>query len=286
MTVILSGENFQELCDIYIGEQEDFYYNPKITIQIQKQLLVDNIPDNYKNPLIIFVYSHRLDKFINNLKKFKNSFILISHNSDENITEKYLSLIDNPLLVHWFAQNLLIKSNSKISLLPIGFANSIYPHGNIAIIQQNAISVEKSNLLYFNFDVTTNKDKREICREFVEKNGFTWIDSLPFDKYINILKQYKYSICPEGGGIDSHRIWESLSCETIPIMLKNNFSENLSKDYPCLLLDSWEDLTYELLLNNYNENPFTFEIKIKLSFDYFRKKIKDYSYTEGYLLQN
>ena len=58
-----------------------------------------------------------------------------------------------------------------------------------------------------------------------------------------------FVVCPEGNGADTHRIWESLLLNTIPVVVSTPFTDNLKKNnIPCLYLEKWEDL------NDYTEN--------------------------------
>jgi hypothetical protein len=53
-----------------------------------------------------------------------------------------------------------------------------------------------------------------------------------------------FVICPEGNGIDTHRLWEALYLKTIPIIKKNKISPFLQKaNLPILILNDWSDLT-------------------------------------------
>jgi hypothetical protein len=71
------------------------------------------------------------------------------------------------------------------------------------------------------------------------------------------LKNINLILCPEGNGLDTHRIWESLLAEAIPVMIRNTFTESLeSLNFPLLLIDQWEDLNSLNIedLNNYYKN--------------------------------
>jgi hypothetical protein len=274
MKIILpSGEKFQELCGVYIGEQGDFEYNSKILKQTNKQLFIDKIPDNYNNPRLVFCYTHLVEKLYHNLSKFQNNFVLITHNSDYNITKKHLYILDSTKIIHWFSQNVTI-THPKLSFIPIGIANSCWGHGN-EINFYNALpeSTNKNFIIYFNFTVNTNPTKRQTCKDTLENIGLKFMDSYPSNEYLAILAQHKYSICPEGNGIDSHRIWESYILKTIPIMLKNSFTEIVAKDYPCILLDNWNDLTLDLISDFENNNINYLELEKKIDFNYFKDKI-------------
>ena len=81
-------------------------------------------------------------------------------------------------------------------------------------------------------------------------------------------------VCPEGNGIDCHRVWETLLLGRVPIVKKSKAMNHFS-DLPILFVDKWneiEDLNlmkkkYELVKNN--------SIK-KLNFKYWRDLILFY----------
>jgi len=268
---IFTGEKFQNICSVYISSYEALQYNPHILIQKEKHLLFKDIPEIYNNPKHIFTHTHTIEELIRHLYKFQNPFILLTHNSDYNITEKYIDLLNNSKLIHMYSQNPCI-IHPKLSMLPIGIANKQWPHGNISLIEQHKFNKNKQYRIYFNFKLHTNYN-RNICKESLAAKGVPFIPDLPFNLYIQILSLHKFSICPEGNGVDSHRIWESLNCGTIPILLRTTFTEYIEKVYPCILLDSWEDFSYDSIINTYLDDPFTDEIKHKLSFNYYKDMI-------------
>ena len=245
---IVSGEMLQQICDIYIAKENKINANPVISVQKHKWLNIDTIPDIYDNPSIIFVYSETIHDFFKNcIHKFKNKFILLSHNSDENIDESYRAYADHPLLVHWFAQNLNIR-HPKISILPIGVANTQWDHGKRELFQ-NLSKIEfikKENIVYFEFNVETNKSKREPCRDIIAKH-FPFGNRLSSPQYLNKILNSKFVISPEGNGIDCHRIWETLLVGSVPVVSRSIFTEELEKEFPILIIDNWEQVTPEFL---------------------------------------
>ena len=62
-----------------------------------------------------------------------------------------------------------------------------------------------------------------------------------------ILKteKHKYAICPEGNGIDTHRFWESLYMNTIPICKRNILVEYYSKYFPIIILNNWNECNFQ-----------------------------------------
>ena len=271
----ITGEKFQNIADIFLGLDEDFNFNPYIHSLSSKCINIININNTYDNPYIIFCYSHRLNLLKNIIHHFKNPFILITHNSDENITETYESLLYSNKIIRWYAQNILIK-HPKLHLLPIGIANSMWPHGNTSIFDNlyNQL-INKTKDFYFYFTESTNRSARELCKLELEKKGLVFGTNVEFNKYINDLAQYKFAICPPGNGIDSHRIWECYYLGVIPIVLRNSFTEQLDSILPCILLDNWSDFDQYTILPKYNNLLDKLRNNINyLDYTYYLNKIK------------
>jgi hypothetical protein len=64
-------------------------------------------------------------------------------------------------------------------------------------------------------------------------------------QYLHSLAQHKFAICPDGNGIDSHRIWECYYLGVIPILLDSVFARKLEKIVPCIILNSWHEFDIE-----------------------------------------
>lgn len=251
---IISGELIQEKCDIYLGIPEDFQYNPRISTQTHKCLSIETITRTWDNPYIIFCYSHRISAFRKILPHIKNNFILVTHNSDENVRDEYMDIANNDKLVEWYAQNTMV-DHPKINLLPIGIANSMWPHGDIDTIKNIRRNIpKKCNDFYFFFNVGTNRNERNPCKDVLEKKGIKFGGSAAnYKEYIKTLSTYKYAICPPGNGVDSHRIWECVYLNVIPILKRSIFTEKLQNLFYCIVLDKWEDFNQENLLAEYKE---------------------------------
>jgi hypothetical protein len=251
--IVISGENFQRLCDVYLGMEYRLYNNPKIMRESSKHKTIASITTEWDNPRIVFCYGNGLTALIEKLKYFKNNCVLVSHNSDENITEKYLPILECEKIKIWYSQNVMINHN-KLKLLPIGIANEMWPHGNVrildAVMQRRG---EKSNNIYFYFNIETNVGKRRECAQELIKKGLTFGNNEDHEAYLENISRSKYSISPSGKGIDCHRIWEGYYFGVIPIMKKTVFSQELQKHMPCVELENWSDLDEEKLARDYDE---------------------------------
>jgi len=241
----ITGENIQLCCNHFIGTPDDFNYNPMISSYKERFIYIGNRPPIH-NKENIFCYSHLLESIqplILTLKTLQNPFKLIFHNSDHNFEQQYLVLFDAlPLLICVYTQNMAV-IHPRVHPLPIGLANSMWPHGNPTLHKEVfEMDIVKDKDIYFNFKISTNESKRRECFDAVASLGVPWNDNLPYLEYLIELKRHKFAICPEGNGIDTHRFYECLYMNVIPICKRNILTEYYSKIFPVILLDEWRDL--------------------------------------------
>lgn len=270
---IIKGERLQQLADVYIGYAEDFQYNPLIIGEPEKHRKINSINGDYDNPSTIFCYSHCLYVFAKIIKYFKNPFVLITHNSDGIVEDDETTtyLLAQPTIVRWYAQNLTV-IHEKLRVLPIGIANDQWPHGNTDKIMENLDNL-KTKKAYFNFNIRTNEDKRSECyNKLVSK--LSPDPPVSPNEYHKILSQYEFCICPEGNGVDTHRLWEALYLKCIPIVLQSSHIDILRTqlNIPMVVLQSWDELDISEL--DYNQYPIhDNNYYTKLQIDYYKQQI-------------
>jgi len=254
-TPLISGEKIQEKCDVYVGTADDFDYNPYFKNHKCKWINIDTLVEPWDNPRLVFCYGNSLLQFKSKIQFLKNPFILVSHNSDVEIDERFISIFSAQNLLFWHAQNVLIR-NQKLGGLPIGFANRMWKHGNLDVIQRvGGLEIDKVRDFYFYFSMHTNRTKREDCRRKIEGSGLTFdVPLSDYETYLRHLATHKYAICPPGNGVDCHRLWECLYLNVIPVLLRSVFSERVYERFPCILLDDWRDFNADDLLDSY-ERP-------------------------------
>jgi len=265
---IITGEKIQQLANVYLGERNDFHYNPLISRETHKHKLISDILGAYDNPPMVFFYTHNIKKIASIVHFFKNPFILLSHNSDWNIVESVdsMTILECPLLKMWYTQNLCF-SHPKISMIPIGFANSMWPHGNLSLFDNDIFLsdlLNKTKKIYFNFNINTNAKIRQPCYDTISKK-VPWLHVLPPKDNLLRLKEYEFCICPEGNGADCHRFWEALYLKCVPIVIKSPFIETLKRHkIPLVILDRWEDLDItKLQYSIYNFDNYTIDMFIR-----------------------
>ena len=185
--------------------------------------------------------------------------------------EKFLS---SPNILKWFLKNPSI-SHPKMQLLPISLKsqwkttrwlgedqtenNRIFKKYCLQPEKNLRNSDHKKYLLYFNYaNTTTNpfffkhKGQRILCKNILISKNFKWIEPKPFEEYISNMHMYKFCVCCNGRGIDTHRVYEAIHCGTIPIVIKSHF-DNFYNDLPVLIVDSWENINEVFLEKKYLE---------------------------------
>ena len=256
---IITGERVQQFANVYLGFPEDFSCNSVIQKQRNKHFDLSNLSDTFDNPYYVFCYTHRIDVLSSKVNFFKNNFILITHNSDGEIrsTPEVNLILNSPKLQRWYCQNMCFE-HEKLFFVPIGFANSMWPNGNIYVFKHTFFTynlTKKTKLVYFNFDINTNVAKRVETLEALKKK-VSWLTTVsPYENLIR-LQQHAFCICPEGNGVDTHRLWEALYVKTVPIVIDSEFTRILQKHkVPLVVLDKWDDLVVSnLRYKDYNFN--------------------------------
>ena len=245
MVDFINGERFQQIADMYLGTASDFLYNPLIFEQMEKHQILDDIDGPFDNPPTLFLYAHLLEPFSKKLQHFMNPFTLITHNSDFNLLESdptIKKILESSNLVCWWGHNLCF-IHPKMRILPIGLANTMWDHGKVENYMID--STNKSEDIYFNFNIYTNREKREACYN-VFKDQLEFLPMLPVAQNVNRLAKYKWCICPEGNGVDTHRLWEAVYLGCVPIVLRSPFINALMHYtegvLPIYVVDSWNNL--------------------------------------------
>lgn len=170
-------------------------------------------------------------------------FNIIVHNSDRPFTYEVLKSMR--AVRHVYAINTTFR-HPKVSTIPIGFVDKQLPF----LETFRNPNTERDIEIYMNFTIGTNTTKRNECVvAFQDDRRVVCRTNLSLPDYYSDLCRSKFVLCPEGTGIDTHRVYESILCGATPVVLRNSLS-HLYEKLPVCIVDSWKDVFVKPSVNN------------------------------------
>ena len=228
---------------------------------------------------VVFIETHLMDFFLENIKSDNNKYIAILHNSDDQITHES-KILNVDKVVHIFAQNQNF-FHQKVTPIPIGLENLHLRKSGMVRNLSYAINVYvvRQPLIYYQFNIKTNYTERFKAKKYIEGHPFSRTTKrLRSLKYFLELKSYMFCLAPEGNGIDTHRMWECIYLGVIPICKRNyhnSFFQSLG--LPIWVVEDWNDLdlynSKRMLSEKYREIMFKSNVEASY-WDYWLKLIK------------
>lgn len=206
--------------------------------------------------------------------KFPNvSFVIFTAFEDTPLDE----YIDNriPENVRSINATNAVHLNEKIFPMPHGLERIMYPGYNHHGILANHImnNVDPTKLLYVNHN--NNTGSRGSLGDML-RGWATVSERLSYDPYLSAIQDHKFVLCPSGNGIGSARNWETLYMRRVPVLEWHPYKEVVFAGFPVLFVDSYSNLTKEMLENNdhlYQEALYNDMAKLDLQ-DIFERRIK------------
>jgi hypothetical protein len=168
-------------------------------------------------------------------------------------------------LIVAFAQNLAEPIDGFLPL-PIGLENKWRAtHGKVLNFRfRRCLLTGKIPKIMWTFTIATNPRVRIEAVDALKKVDFAVdLGTLTPMKHRKYLAKYSFVACPPGNGLDTHRAWEALYLDTIPIVLKSAMTKEFSKlGIPMWVVNSYEEIA------NFDELTLTHKYKeLKSGFD-------------------
>lgn len=215
-------------------------------------LAISKFASLHNDKTIFFSHIRHTEEAFSKIRQLDHEVILITGNCDLCIDNFFAP----PNVRYWFAQNAIL-NHDRIIPIPIGLTNP-YPqeipgqvtiecggsheHGKVlSEIVTDLFLKDKSipeKFIYSNFTVGTNVYYRSFIRDICLNSSFMdYVDpnQVGFNtqsgeygiengvqKYIQEILNHEAVLCPIGNGIDTHRVWETLYCNRIPITINAN----------------------------------------------------------------
>ena len=242
---IITGDRILSLCDFVILTKDIYNFHSGIIKYARDIILIKNFND-INIPLLntyftnkckesntttvkLFIYTHILQEFTNKILPYLDESIkytLYIHNSDHAFDNNFKIILNSSKIKRVYAQNIDVDEpvSEKLTLLPIGIANSMWKHGNLEefyTVMQETYKNNKNNSIYVNINPNTYDYRKNILDKIKEKNNFDLSLGKTYIEYLRELASYRFCLCIRGNGIDTHRFWESLYLGVIPVIINN-----------------------------------------------------------------
>lgn len=212
--------------------------------------------------------------------------VWISGHGDCGITADMYNEYSHNMKV-WFAAN-REHIAPNLFAIPIGITNDCNDspihrvYGNISVMEQ-ALTEPRSikNTAYMNFQIHTYPQEREPVYNMFKDKPWVTVGSAEHTlngrlRYLRDIRSHKFVLCPRGNGVDTHRLWETLYMECIPIV-KRHIAMNDFTDLPICWIDDWSEVTPEFLESEYKRiTQSTWNLE-KLNFSYWAKLIQTHA---------
>jgi len=231
---MISGKSFADRCQWIIDPR----YIEKPTF----------VPMLSKSNDWIFINGDYLTIFLNNVKGafIPKKYRIIIHNTDRSFGKPELEQL-LPYANHIYAINTTI-THPNLTTIPLGFVDLQLPF----LHSFQPPKLERDIEIYVNFTPHTNQQKRQNCLDAIEERaGVVYKTGLTVPEYYQDLCRSKFVLCPEGTGLDTHRVYESIFCGATPVVLRNSLS-HLYEKLPVCIVDKWTD-TFVESQNKYSD---------------------------------
>lgn len=282
MIKLLDSEELQKLVDYSFGDQSGvlggvpnaFMKKANILnnefcnfVNISKKEVITLFIDNirlYRRPLEYSDWMHRKpistqdnhwlayfddEDLLELCAQFPNrKFIIFTALEDTPLDEHIFDKIPKNVLAIYAANGVIF--GGKVHPYPHGLERSMYEgYTNQDILKEMMDSYVEPEKLLFVAHRTDTGNRASIGALFQDKAWAT-VTHLPYRQYLAKMQNHKFVLCPSGNGIESARNWETLYMRRVPVFKDHPYLREMFKDFPCLFVQEFEDVTEELLRDN------------------------------------
>ena len=263
----IKNERDRSLDMVYMKEFTDILYK-NYNFYFKKENIITS--DKYLELVKDFfnVSYIKTDFFITNkpiywrgeIHNMKKNDIWVSGHSDYSITKEIFDKYQDNTN-RWYTINKEY-IHPKLFSIPLGITNDcddssihrIYGNTDIMIEVANSPKII-INLVYMNFNINTYPKERQYCYNIFYNKSWVTLGNINNTLcgrkfFLEEIHNHKFVLCPRGNGIDTHRLWETLYMDSIPVV-KNHISMDEFKDLPILFINDWEEVTEKFLEEQY-----------------------------------
>lgn len=226
----VSGDLFRSLCDVALD-----LTSPAVRRQFEQ---------SHRHARAIFVKTDLLPEFLAEFAAGATACrVLITGNSDLEVHEVPGGLPTG--LRRWFAQNAHL-ADRLVRPLPIGLENhALGRNGRLSLFRTcSDQELSEKRLRMFAGFGTTTPERQGLQGQLAESPLVDVAQERVAPRiFQRALRGYRFVIAPRGNGVDTHRFWESLYADAIPITRRSSWSRAIAAGgVPCIEVDAWTDV--------------------------------------------
>jgi hypothetical protein len=208
----------------------------------------------------VFMKVVDIPEFIRKIRLVMKKVVAVIHNSDEPFTNEMYAAIE-PYVERVYAVNNICQ---KAISIPLGLRDHQYISHHVVKKFASDPEQPRTIKLLVNFLIATNPHVRQpVFDKFKDQSFCSVQDYVNYDygkslmhsdtetmtkraEFYNTLKISKFVLCPQGTGLDTHRVYECILFGAIPIVVSSHL-DPIYQLLPVMIVDSWDDVTEQKL---------------------------------------
>jgi len=224
------------------------------------------LPSTKNLTLFIKDFKYFVDNDLHNIKE--NTIINILDDPFKSCcysVYNYKNFLNNKKIKIVNTENWNDKLHIKVNIIPIGFESKSVKNG----MEEKMIKISKNqknlndkplkilnntHFLIHKKPKSGSYNQRQEVIDKLKNNQLVdfWDKKRKKEETWKDHDNYSFEICAEGNGLDTHRFYEALLFNTIPIVKRNSL-ESMYLKFPCVILDDWNEITKENCIKWKNE---------------------------------
>jgi hypothetical protein len=201
------------------------------------------------------------------LAQIEAPFVLVSGSEDITIpnqldlrwrrfhapeSRKIEAILQDPRVLHWFAENLDARSHPKFSPMPLGLvfhdpqASHRIPVPQVPPQAARPLRALCAHRVREDWQWDVRREVTELCRQHFSEFCTIPDGEVPLDEFERLMHQHAFVICAEGGGLDpSPKAWHALLHGAIPIV-RSTALDQAYAGLPVVFIQGWDASTLSL----------------------------------------
>jgi len=219
------------LADHVIDHSIDYYRGWGVTVAHDTPIGLGEV----KQFDTIFVNADLLDQCADLLNSIRVPYHLLTGNADKLLNEYTVQKILQGKIVSWSGHNFK-KYDERFLQIPMGFTELGEKRPNSFTDYIDLPAEKFIPLIITPFGETHNS--RSALSNLYGDGILNLKNRIDYSHFLTLLSISKYSCCPRGNALDSHRFVESIVCNSIPIVMTSDL-DPLYQEMGAIIVTDW-----------------------------------------------